>query len=156
YVACAGAREEKISKRAFVVAATFVAILGFVAVIPERDAAAAEHENQRLWGFWEPARANAPAPAPEAPPFVRPPGFLFDARAHWRDVKVEQIAGDGSVRPCVLENGLKCRYGSEPWQYIAPEYLQIGGSSVPLLYMHPIAGAKVRASLAPPPYAHRA
>lgn len=134
-------------RRAVIVVGTSVAMLGIVAVIPERDAGAAERENQRLWGFWEPARPRDGAGTPVATTArPRPPNLVWDARTRWREVTVEVITADGARRRCTKE-ATRCRYGDQPWQYFGPESLDLGGARTPVLFMHPIAGATVRAEI---------
>jgi hypothetical protein len=71
------------------------------------------------------------------------------ARDQWKTIKVAAICDDGTRTECVLE-GAYCRYGKEPWQHFGPEPLAIGGSPVPILFMHPILNCTIRAEIPAP------
>lgn len=119
--------------------------LGLMTLIPERDAHAAQQENERLWGFWEPAR-----------PRQVEPGFLGRARDRWATVRVESEHPKLGVRPCVPAGHQRCQYGDEAWQHFGPEELELDGKREPILFMHPIAGSIVRAEIPLVPGARRA
>ncbi len=132
-------------RRWWAIAALFplgVAIL-VVAVFPERNPAAAYRENQRLWGFWE----------PEGPPLARPAALkprsdqLFRARRHYRRIRIEARAPNGQARACGPFQGPFCHYGVQPWQRFGPERIPIGGAPQDVLFLHPIAGHTVRATI---------
>lgn len=150
------ARVRLLVGRGLITTLAFGAILGVIALVPEQDPPAAARENARLWGFWEPhTPGRPPIPIPPRPGFQRPPGLLFEARARWREVKAAQVGAGGEVRPCRVEEGRRCRYGDQPWQWLGPEDMEVGGEVLPLLFFHPIAGATVRATVRPPPAATR-
>lgn len=148
FVAFAGTGEEKPIRRAIVTLASLLGMLILIGVIPERDDAASAKENERLWGFWEPsspehrARMRALAHPPD------PPGLYFRASARWREVHVEHFGKDGTRTPCTPAGLDRCQYGKEGWQHFGPEDFEIDGQTKRLLFMHPIAGDKVRAKIA--------
>jgi hypothetical protein len=153
FVAFAAARAE-LKRRAAIVAIVLGAMVGIVSLIPEKDPLAAQAENQRLWGFWEPPRKHEQA-LPPPMPLAPDPGLVFDALQRWKDVKVEAVDENGTARPC-LEEGIACRYGGEPWQHFGPELIQFGGAGRMMLFMHPIRGSRVRASVRAGPEVKRA
>jgi hypothetical protein len=132
YVALSGLADDGWRRRAIVLAATFAMVIGVIWSIPEQDVGAAERENVRLWGFWEPPRP-------------KPPGLVFDARERFHEARVEAILADGTVRPCTWYDQLRCQYGSEAWHHFGPDTLELQGTRRPILYMHPMQGATVRA-----------
>jgi hypothetical protein len=141
YVAVSDAEPK--SRRALVVsAARSVAIMIVIAIgiliIPERDPQAAQRENERLWGFWEPKAKPKPIP-----------GFISRARDHWRSATVTALRTDGQIDPCVFrpESPDRCFYGPEPWHHFGPDHLEMKGVREPILFMHPIRDEIVRASL---------
>lgn len=155
-VAFAGWRDDGFGARALVVAGAFALGLGIIAIVPERDPVAADRENARLWGFWEPpATPPPPPPAPQAP--ERPADVLFEARERWREVLVEAIGPGAKRRPCTMEQAPgRCRYGDQPWQHFGPDTFEMDGVPRPVLFLHPIQGSVVRATFPPAPAAGRA
>lgn len=127
--------------------AALVAVLGafiaLVALIGERDAAAAQRENARLWGFWEPTK-----------PRIRPEGLLFSAYDDWRTARVEAEI-DGRKVPCRWASD-RCDYGGMPWQHYGPDFLELDGAHHRLLFLHPIKGWTVRVSYPVPAAGRRA
>src|SRR5262249_31839971 len=79
-----------------------------------------------------------------------------DAREHFRDARVEAALTDGSVRPCTWTEPLRCQYGKEAWHHFGPDTLELEGTRRPILYMHPMQGATVRAFFPRFPGAQRA
>lgn len=134
-------------------AVTALGVTFLVAGIPERNPVAARRENRRLWGFWEPVNPNKTDVAPRGQPR---PGRLLRARSRWREVDIEIEDARGARRPCRTERGRACRYGDAPWQRFQPDILQIDGAREPVLFLHPVAGATVRARLPIHPRAKRA
>lgn len=117
--------------------------------VREHDPEAAAKENQRLWGFWEPARVAPQSTAPSAPP-------QFRARDRAGLAQVESVDASGVHRGCVAEGEGRCRYGAEGWHHFAPEDLEFAGKRRPILFMHPIGGGVVRATIPLDPRAKRA
>lgn len=115
--------------------------------ISEQDAGAAARENERLWGFWEPHR-----------PAETPPGLLFRARDRWQTIRVESVSPEGVVRPCTTTPGEsdRCSYADQPWQHFAPETLELDGARRPILFLHPVQGWVVRATIPLDPRTRRA
>ncbi|MFO0723386.1 MAG: hypothetical protein U1E65_06375 [Myxococcota bacterium] len=116
--------------------------------VKELDPAAAERENQRLWGFWEPARAKDPSPAEDHP--------LFTARGRIAGIEVHSVDKDGVERGCTPEGNGRCRYGPSDWHHLAAEELDFDGKRLPIAFMHPIGGGVVRATIPLVPSARRA
>ena len=113
-----------------------------VALIPEENPIAAQAENRRLWGFWEPAR---PGDGPGAARRLARPGRVFRARTAYRNVHVDVTQDDHVVRACRPFRGAFCRYGEQPWQRFGPEPITMAGLPEDVLFLHPIAGRAVRA-----------
>lgn len=134
-------------RRVAILLVTFGVAIATVALIPERDAAAARRENQRLWGFWEPAR---PGDGPKGARRHTRKGLLHSARQRHRQVTVEAIAADGTLRPCSPFAGGRCSYGDQPWHRFNPEEMDFDGLREPVLFLHPIAGSTVRATVPVP------
>lgn len=156
FAAWAGLGEESRRRRAIICALSFAAMSALIAVIPEHDPAAAERENERLFGFWEPSTPQHQAKIRAAKVVPEPPGLIFRAKTSWRQVKVEHQLKDGSIMRCAYEGVDRCRYGKEGWQHFGPEEFDIDGKKEMLLFMHPIAGDVVRASFAQAQFAKRA
>jgi hypothetical protein len=80
----------------------------------------------------------------------RPPsgGGLLGSpqRERWRAWEVEAERADGSRRACAPREDA-CAYGDQPWQRFGPDLLEVDGQPRPLLFLHPIEGATVRARL---------
>ncbi len=150
FIATAGGAQDGASKaralaiRIAIVVGVFVVSLSAIALMPEPDEGAARRENRRLWGFWEPA---GPGEGPKGVRRHRRKGRLYSARNRWRDVKVRTLAADGSVRPCKSAGAAICTYGDNPWQHFGPEMLTMDGAQERILFMHPIAGATVEATI---------
>jgi hypothetical protein len=72
------------------------------------------------------------------------------------EAKVEAVEENGTAHPCLMEDGVRCRYGSETWQHFGPELMDLAGTRRPILYIHPIRGSILRASFPVPPEAKRA
>ena len=66
----------------------------------------------------------------------------------WRSVRVETTR-DGRTVACRPEAS-RCRYGPHPWQKLEPTVMTVAGQPQPLLFMHPIEGAAVRARIPVP------
>lgn len=132
-----------------------VALAGIILVgsIPERDPVAARRENRRLWSFWEPENPRTARPVDRT---GRRSAGLVHARSQWRHIKVEVEHPDDTRSPCIPDGLRLCRYGKEPWQRFQPDLLQIDGVQEPILFLHPIAGATVRAQLPTHPHAKTA
>jgi hypothetical protein len=157
--ALAGSRS--LARRAALVVVVLGVFLGGMTRIPELDPDAAQRENDRLWGFWEPpipARAPEPEAMVPARPGFDPARFLARARDVWQTVNVEAIFRDGTMRvPCRgLGDPRRCTYGGQPWQVFGPDVVTLAEQREPLLVMHPIADWIVRASLRVPPEARQA
>ena len=120
-------------------------MLMLVRSIPEQNATAAHAENERLWGFWEPAR-----------PKKAEPGLISTARAHWGDVVIQQLPAKGDPRPCIPEEPERCRYGDQGWHHFGPDSLDMDGKREPILFLHPMTGAVIQAQIPLPANAHRA
>jgi hypothetical protein len=156
FCALAGTGDETRVRRAIVALASLLGMLILIGVIPENDPAASAKENERLWGFWEPSspehrsRIRALTHPPE------PPGLLFRGTARWREIQVEHFGKDGSKTACMPAGVDRCQYGKEGWQHFGPEDFEIDGEKKRLLFMHPIAGDKVRAKVVPARFAKRA
>lgn len=118
-----------------------------IALIPERDVSAANNENQRLWGFWEPK--NQPR---------LEPGFVFRARDRWRGARVEAFPPNAPPRGCDFQPGVfdRCFYGPEPWHHFGPDFLDFAGQREPILFLHPIREWVLRATFPLIPEARRA
>src|SRR5262249_48978595 len=116
--------------------------------IPEQDKGAADRENQRLWGFWEPAR---PRPVAALPALI-----LYDARDHFRDARVEVTLSDGTVHECTWTDATHCQYGKDTWHHFGPDTLDFDGTRLAILFMHPMQGAVVRAVFPRHPAAQKA
>ncbi len=123
-----------------------LAIVG-MAQIPERDALAAERENERLWGFWEPT-----------PLALHPEGRIFHGQREWRRIQVQAEHPDRRIERCRFDGkrGPGCYYGPEGWHHFGPEHLEVGGKWRPLLFLHPIRGQTVRAWIRVPKNATKA
>lgn len=67
----------------------------------------------------------------------------------WTKFEVEVEAPSGRKTPCIRSNASEtfCKYGGEPWRRFGPEYMLVGGQPRPLLFMHPVQGSVVRATL---------
>jgi len=117
--------------------------------VREHDPEAAAKENQRLWGFWEPAHVARDTAAKSSPP-------LFRARDRHALAQVESIDASGTHRSCVPDGEARCRYGTEGWHHFAPEDLEFDGKRRPILFLHPIGGGVVRATIPLDPRAKRA
>lgn len=115
-----------------------IAVALFAAtLIPERDPQAAERENERLWGFWEPKH--------EA---LETPGLLGRARDRWQTITIESEKPKQPVRRCTPAGPDRCQYGDEGWQHFGPEELDMDGKRERILFMHPMpGGAVVRAHI---------
>lgn len=161
YVATAGLAAEPVglsrrvprptARRGVVVGGVAAAVVVLLASIPEDDPVAAAKENRRLWGFWEPARAEAAQVARDAP------GLVGRARSRWRRIGVERIGPDGDlVRSCEPPLTGGCRYGEQPWQVLRTETFTMAGTSERLLFLHPVTGEVVRATIPTPARAARA
>lgn len=136
------------SKRAVICLIILVPLAGYLmTLIPERDALAAQRENDRLWGFWEPT-----------PKARNPEGRIFHGERDWRRIKVEVQEPTGRIEHCRFDGkrGPGCFYGPEGWHRFGPEHLEVGGRWRSLLYLHPIKGKTVRAQLRVPKDAVRA
>ncbi|MBI2374852.1 MAG: hypothetical protein HYV07_12720 [Deltaproteobacteria bacterium] len=114
--------------------AVVLASTAAVILLPERDLDASRRENARLWGFWEPPRAAERAHA-------------FKASSRFDSVRVEAEDSAGRKRPCVKVEAERCSYGDQPWHHFAPELLTVSGAAQRVLFMHPIAGQTVRATI---------
>ena len=114
-----------------------------VAVFPEHEPAAAYRENLRLWGFWEPERPSRAGPRTPRPRSDR----VFQARRHYRRIRIAVVEPNGQTRVCGPFEGAQCRYGPQPWQRFGPERMPIGGAPQDVLFLHPIAGHTVRATV---------
>lgn len=130
--------------RAAIVLGVLAVSLTAIGFIPESDEGAARRENRRLWGFWEPA---GPGEGPTGVRRHRRKGRVYSARSRWRDVEIRNLGPDGSVRPCKSAGRTKCVYGDHPWQHFGPETLTMDGRPERILFMHPIAGATVEATI---------
>lgn len=118
-----------------------------IAMIPEKNASAAKRENQRLWGFWEPAQ-------PKAKPRARP-GRIFRARSAYRRLRVETV-DTATTTACGSFDGGFCRYGDQPWQRFGPERVTMAGVSEDVLFIHPVTGKTVRITVPVRPQARSA
>ncbi|MEL6187956.1 MAG: hypothetical protein AAFU79_25315, partial [Myxococcota bacterium] len=113
-------------------------------VVPEEDPAKARRENRRLWRFWEPEEGGPHARLSALdPPRGRRVGT---ARARWTTIRVERRGKDGDIQSCVPV-GRPCRYGDAPWQRFGPDQFEMDGQREPVLFMHPVAGQVVRATV---------
>jgi hypothetical protein len=128
-------------QRGIFVAVLLASYLAIVALVPERDAIAAQHENARLWGFWEPKQKH-PKPLDD-----RPENLLFRARENVQAIVVENVAPSGQSRKCHARFGGPCVYGDQPWHHLAPETLEMNGRTEQILFFHPIAGNVLRATI---------
>ncbi len=128
-----------------IVGATAPLVVGIamIAAIPERDADAAHRENQRLWGFWEPTGPSEGSRSRRRP---ERPGRVYRARTAFRDIRVE-TQSKTETRPCGPFRSGYCFYGPQPWQKFGPERLTMAGMPEDLLFLHPIAGKVVRATI---------
>lgn len=145
YVAGAGVPSGAASSRLLAVGVVTAAAGAVFLAIPESDDRKARRENRRLWRFWEPEGG------PHADIRVGGRGKrpLATARARWGDVRVVRLGGDGATQDC-LPKGSPCRYGPQPWQHFGPEVLNMDGARVPVLFMHPVAGDTVEATIPVP------
>lgn len=144
FVFWAGLQAQK--KGAGIMVAVSLLFAVIVAVAPELDAKAAQAENRRLWGFWEPKwTGRPPVPKPPAKPTrKRRPGRLYRARTAWRKVQVE-VESEKGKRPCGPFKGIQCSYGDQPWQHFGPDFLDFDGGREAVLFLHPVQNATVRA-----------
>lgn len=141
-----GPRQDTLLRRSGWVAATLVLVGAAVSAMPEDSPKKARRENRRLWGFWEPKNPLIPLDST----YRRPPGRrLGTARQTWPRIVVQRRGADGQVRPC-LPPKTACTYGDEPWQRFGPEYLTMNGRNRAILFMHPIAGETVAATVPVP------
>ncbi len=116
-----------------------VSILAYLgSLVPEHDVSAAARENERLWGFWEPAH--------------RPTRAMFDTRTQVSAISVESEL-EGRRRPCVRVAPERCSYGDQPWHHFGPELINVDGAQHPLMFLHPIHDQVVRARISAPPAA---
>lgn len=144
-IAFAGAKGQ-LGRRAFAVLFALASMLAVIAATPEHDPPAVERENQRLWGFWEPASGPPPGQTPPPAPMPpRPPGLIYDALDNWQTVQVVAVLPDGSTRTCTPE-GSQCRYGDAGWQHFGPDTFDMNGAKQPVLFMHPVKDQAVRAT----------
>lgn len=77
-----------------------------------------------------------------------PPDAAWIASRDAEAVRV-RVAGAPGLEGCEASGG-PCRYGAEPWQRLEPETLRFGGRLERVWFMHPVSGATVSASFAPP------
>ncbi len=74
----------------------------------------------------------------------RPPDLVYRASEQWRSIEVE------GKSTCKAAAGPECRYGDQPWQHLIPDALEMNGRPEPVLFFHPIAGARVVAHMTIP------
>ncbi|MBK8013690.1 MAG: hypothetical protein IPK13_20355 [Deltaproteobacteria bacterium] len=131
YTAMAAAERSRPARlrQALVLCAVVASAALVVALVPERDPLAADRENARLWGFWEPARGEQP----------------WRAREHWSALAVSvDDFGHGGRRACSWRVARDaCAYGDAPWQTFRPGTLVFDGRPTDVLLLHPIAGQTV-------------
>lgn len=132
-------------RRSITVAAVLIGGVAGVLAIPEKEPPKAKAENLRLWGFWEPKTPGLEVLPVKGPLRRRHPNLIATARSRWQQIDVARIGPDGTAS-CRRE-ALQCVYGAESWQRLAPDYLEFGGRREPILFLHPIAGQTVRATI---------
>lgn len=67
-------------------------------------------------------------------------------RQEYRRFAVDVVWPDGRTRACGPFASGRCAYGDEPWRHFGPETMTLGGQPRPLLFLHPVQGATVRAA----------
>lgn len=147
------AKLSPLRRRVGIVGSVLVLSLAIIAIIPESDPDAARRENRRLWGFWEP---SGPGEGPKGVRRNKRPGRLGSARGSWRKVQVKVTAPGQPERLCRSAGPSQCSYGDNPWQHFGPDILDMDGVREPLLFMHPIKGATISATVPVATGAHTA
>lgn len=126
---------------------TFAIAGAVLYAIPEAHPKKARRENRRLWRFWEPEEGGPHARVAHARASSRV--RLGSARMQWAAVRVRRWTPQGQATPCEPE-GRPCHYGEAPWQRFGPEQLDMDGQRKAVLFMHPVAGDVVEATVPVP------
>lgn len=119
-----------------------------LALMPERNPAAALAETSRLWNFWEPRGGQVERPR-------RPEGRLGSLRQSIHRSTVTATHPDGSTRTCG-PGRRRCSYGDAEWQRYGVDRVRLAGVEQPGIHMHPVGdGGQVQASFPVPDGATR-